>query len=1558
MKRFQCRPWASLPGDWAVPLRRLLSLFQDRESSPPNSRLAQLQLLVGVFCVLVSCWGVIAQSQPASLPDLQWHLTARPWQPTRFNRTNLLDQVERIVNALAPLQYWNTADPGDVQDGGDVQNGAIIDPYRLREHQYATPYFSFAVATAVANGRATNLCEIGARALDHATADISGLDGSAQANDSHGEFFGAPMVKALRLFKQIQSQFPAILTTMRISRWESRLTVSRTSYMNNGVTQNWRTYGMKGEWLRVQDGLVPRTGGVGGQGVDYIENYWNNEQRARFTRDRDVLGQNPYLLTYHDDDPGPKQNFAYMGGATGNLLDLVYQGYDGPSRDDIAATTRFTARTCLLLVSGNGDAPAGGRTGDHVWNDVVWGNTFELAAEMAWVDGDRRLAGQFRHAARVALQSSWRFQQEQGWFSVTKSLLPAAHQNFYADWSALANYNGYTEIHSSEAFATELSPIPEQPTPAEIGGYAVTLDNQFDNTFLNAGGMQVQICTEGSSAANLAGSLRWHTLGIARFSRPEWESRLGPGDGWIKADGTSAISFAPTFFESGDWQLVGQLPDRFIGTFTPSFVHPLLVRGTLIITPKSGQTGPTFTMDLVVTPDGVLVDTARTEGDESFGITWPVLEFDGKHVMKTNLTTHIASTAFPKMSTNRFVIEAEVAALSGGVTTSTGQPDYSGSGYAAFPASGGVMEWTDINGGDGGETTIGFRYTLAQATAVSRTVTLLVNGQPRLITFEHTGNNSTYGGSVLSFPMAWHQLHIPVTLNAGSVNTIRLEAGMAGGLNVDEMRVFPADTAESEPDQQNFICVDTAPAIDATTTVRRTAYGDQRPVRVTNGGNPLTTFVYPRKAGDPAAEAVRTSFVRNGTNFTSVLGQVIGDLYVGRTSAGGRGNGIDLDNDGTNDLHLNTTCGFVLQTSNSLMSAIETDQFVTATYHGRELKLAPYTPIQWSDSVPLWNNVAVPVVGSHFEVTMNFTPATSNTDVFLGFADGGVTDAATLPIAFKFGGDSKVTPVPGPGLAQPIYQTGVTYQLRSQFDLVSRVYSLWIKPVTGTEVQLLANVPLPASVVSGADLDTLAYFADAAAMSAPRVTPLQELSVTILSPLASSVTLPTAQVTLELVGAVSNASGNLATAWTKVSGPGVVTFGDSNALSSTAQFSAAGAYQVSFGVPGTTASTNLTVTVLSLDTLANSLSSWWKMDESGGNLAIDSSGNGRDATITFGSFASGQLSNALHFTTAASYATYQANDGNQITVAAWVRCDTQGGGSFPRIINAPGWRLMFRFSSSDPFSVGFASQDGINGDWDSGGGSIALGTWYHIAVSYDRSNLSVNKPVFYINGVKHPTITLASPSGTPATMSGTGYIGNSAALTRGWNGLIDDLRVYNRILGDGEILGLALNPTVNLAPIASAGSNQTVIWPGSVNLDGNASDDGRPAGLTTTWTVLSGPGVATFGDATAPSTTVSFSAPGTYQLQLSVFDGEITSVGGMTISMIAPPAISATVSSGRLELTWPADGMSWQLQVQTNSLNAGIGSNWVTIPNPSGTNQFHFPVDAANGSVFCRLVLP
>lgn len=45
-------------------------------------------------------------------------------------------------------------------------------------------------------------------------------------------------------------------------------------------------------------------------------------------------------------------------------------------------------------------------------------------------------------------------------------------------------------------------------------------------------------------------------------------------------------------------------------------------------------------------------------------------------------------------------------------------------------------------------------------------------------------------------------------------------------------------------------------------------------------------------------------------------------------------------------------------------------------------------------------------------------------------------------------------------------------------------------------------------------------------------------------------------------------------------------------------------------------------------------------------------------------------------------------------------------------------------------------------------------------------------------------------------------------------------------------------------------------------------------------------------------------------------------------------------------------------QAQTNSLNTGLGTNWVTVSGSSDTNQFSVPINTTNDSLFFRLIYP
>jgi hypothetical protein len=74
-----------------------------------------------------------------------------------------------------------------------------------------------------------------------------------------------------------------------------------------------------------------------------------------------------------------------------------------------------------------------------------------------------------------------------------------------------------------------------------------------------------------------------------------------------------------------------------------------------------------------------------------------------------------------------------------------------------------------------------------------------------------------------------------------------------------------------------------------------------------------------------------------------------------------------------------------------------------------------------------------------------------------------------------------------------------------------------------------------------------------------------------------------------------------------------------------------------------------------------------------------------------------------------------------------------------------------------------------------------------------------------------------------------------------------------------------------------------------------------------------------------------------------------------------PTNITASVSGGNLNLSWPADHIGWRLLAQTNHLANGISANtndWGTVSGSAGTNQVNITIDPTKPTEFYRLIYP
>src|SRR5262249_26764774 len=116
----------------------------------------------------------------------------------------------------------------------------------------------------------------------------------------------------------------------------------------------------------------------------------------------------------------------------------------------------------------------------------------------------------------------------------------------------------------------------------------------------------------------------------------------------------------------------------------------------------------------------------------------------------------------------------------------------------------------------------------------------------------------------------------------------------------------------------------------------------------------------------------------------------------------------------------------------------------------------------------------------------------------------------------------------------------------------------------------------------------------------------------------------------------------------------------------------------------------------------------------------------------------------------------------------------------------------------------------------------------HLAATYDGSNIN-----FYVNGVLAGS---GSATGTITTSTGALRFGGNSIWGEFFSGLIDEIRVYNRVLSLPEIqsdmstpIGGALDAPAPTGSVSSPAPGATVS--GTVNVTASASDDVAVGGV-------------------------------------------------------------------------------------------------------------------------------
>lgn len=116
-----------------------------------------------------------------------------------------------------------------------------------------------------------------------------------------------------------------------------------------------------------------------------------------------------------------------------------------------------------------------------------------------------------------------------------------------------------------------------------------------------------------------------------------------------------------------------------------------------------------------------------------------------------------------------------------------------------------------------------------------------------------------------------------------------------------------------------------------------------------------------------------------------------------------------------------------------------------------------------------------------------------------------------------------------------------------------------------------------------------------------------------------------------------------------------------------------------------------------------------------------------------------------------------------------------------------------------------------------------------------------------------------------------------------------------------------------------------------------------------------------FPGATAGFSTVQLPTNDVPNNAVYTWNNTVSSDGRITVATVAqivnstPTNMTTSVTSTNITLSWPQDHTGWMLQSQTNSLSAGLGTNWAEVAGSATTNKVIVPIVSTNGSVFFRM---
>lgn len=270
---------------------------------------------------------------------------------------------------------------------------------------------------------------------------------------------------------------------------------------------------------------------------------------------------------------------------------------------------------------------------------------------------------------------------------------------------------------------------------------------------------------------------------------------------------------------------------------------------------------------------------------------------------------------------------------------------------------------------------------------------------------------------------------------------------------------------------------------------------------------------------------------------------------------------------------------------------------------------------------------------------------------------------------------------------------------------------------------------------------------------------------------------------------------SLTRSWTRVSGPGTVTFSAPSSATTSASFSTAGAYVLRLTVSDGALSTSDTVavTVNAAATPTSGLVAHYRLNETTGPTASDAAGSYSGTLRNGTAWVAGHHAGGASFDGLNDYISLPniSASGSGFTVAMWVLTDN---------FQPPDQQFLSKATGASEqehdWMLGLSSGRRLRFRLKTGGttatltafsGQLPRRTWYHAAATYDGSLMRL-----YVDGTEVGSTSKSGPISMNANVPLN--LGRNPGNSSYMKGVLDDVRIYNRALTPAEIKALMSNP--------------------------------------------------------------------------------------------------------------------------------------------------------------------